>query len=60
MLTTVRFAAGPNIAWYNQMKDSCDGLNTRIWMDEMRGKLSGWHMPIHEVSTKDFRYPLHR
>ncbi|KAE8446968.1 hypothetical protein EG329_011450 [Mollisiaceae sp. DMI_Dod_QoI] len=27
------FALGPDIVWYNQMKDSCKGFNTRINMD---------------------------
>ncbi|KAF4624813.1 hypothetical protein G7Y89_g13360 [Cudoniella acicularis] len=33
VLPWVGFCGGPDIAWYNQMKDSCNGLNTRIWMD---------------------------
>jgi hypothetical protein len=27
-----RFAGGPDIAWYNQMKSTCNGFNTRVAM----------------------------
>ncbi|PMD29127.1 hypothetical protein L207DRAFT_574416 [Hyaloscypha variabilis F] len=32
MLPIIGFAGGPDIAWYNQMKDTCNGLDTRIAM----------------------------
>ncbi|KAH8786210.1 hypothetical protein BGZ57DRAFT_818243 [Hyaloscypha finlandica] len=31
-LTASRFAGGPDIAWYNQMKSTCNGFNTRVAM----------------------------
>ncbi|PBP18261.1 capsule polysaccharide biosynthesis protein [Diplocarpon rosae] len=34
MSNPVRYYAGPKIAWYLQMKDSCNGLDTRIDMDD--------------------------
>ncbi|KAE9374986.1 hypothetical protein N431DRAFT_533975 [Stipitochalara longipes BDJ] len=32
MLPILGFAGGPAIAWYNQMKHSCDGLDARVAM----------------------------
>jgi hypothetical protein len=33
ILTNIRFAHGPEHAWNNMMKDSCNGFSTRINMD---------------------------
>ncbi|KAF7897952.1 uncharacterized protein EAF01_008918 [Botrytis porri] len=30
MFATFRIVGGPDIQWYNQMKDSCHGFNTRV------------------------------
>lgn len=31
-----RFVEGPDIGWYHQMKDSCNGFDTRIDMDQRK------------------------
>ncbi|KAK0099586.1 FKBP12-associated protein [Cadophora gregata] len=37
LLPAIGFARGPGIGWYNQMKDSCNGFDTRIVMDRKPG-----------------------
>ncbi|PQE09442.1 hypothetical protein CJF31_00011703 [Rutstroemia sp. NJR-2017a BVV2] len=61
-LPIIGVAGGPNIVWYNQMKNSCRGYNTRVemWKNLGYGTESAYKYNFHSIdwTVEDHTYYL--